>query len=335
MFDVFEVFISDVIHKENVLMLGVEHIVGNHNKGSGTFFFGNKINALVNGSRVLLCEDKLTFSSENGEFLITFGHADIKAFRKGKNFFKFHSGSGAANCGSGNGVEHKIGRIEAELNAFSVNSKGRFRKIHIGSDEIRFRRFKTAVFTMEGTHMIIMIIIIGKSMQTFRADFCVVGAASAFFGGTFVFSESKPDNGIFSAPANLLGNRVVCVKNKSGSGGDSHFYLIENDFRAAVTDDLVAEKVCDKKIIRFYFLNKETEPAFIYFENGIIRFYPSFKSAVGEKRSGDSAKHVGTEAIVDYGKTVFSKNMGDHIGSGGFSVCSGDADYFSVEFKAF
>ena len=26
--------------------------------------------------------------------------------------------------------------------------------------------------------------------------------------------------------------------------------------------------------------------------------------------------------------------MGDHIGSGGFSVCSGDADYFSVEFKA-
>ena len=171
-------------------------------------------------------------------------------------------------------------------------------------------------------------------MQTFGADFCVVGAASAFFGGTLVFSKSKPDNGVFVPPAYLLGNGIVCVEKKGGSGGDSHFDFIENDFRTAVSYDLVAEKVCDKKIIGSYFLNKETEPAFVDFENGIIRFNSSAKSAVREKRGGDSAEHVGTEAVVDYGKTVFAENMGDHIGSGGFSVGSGDADYFSVEFKA-
>ena len=183
--------------------------------------------------------------------------------------------------------------------------------------------------------MIIMVIIIGKLMHAFGADFCVVGSASAFIGGTFVFTESKPDNFVVFSPAYLLGNGVVCVKDISGSGGYAEFYLFKNDFRTAVANDLVAEKVCDKNIIRGDFFYKEAEPAFVNFKNGKIRFYLTFKSAVVKKRGGDSAKHIGTEAVIDHGISVFAENVSNHVGSGGFSVGSGDADDFSAEFKIF
>ena len=35
------------------------------------------------------------------------------------------------------------------------------------------------------------------------------------------------------------------------------------------------------------------------------------------------------------GRAVFTEDMGHHVGGGGFSVCAGDADYLSAEFKAF
>ena len=180
-----------------------------------------------------------------------------------------------------------------------------------------------------------MIIIIGKLVHAFGADFCIICSASAFVGGAFVFSESKPDNRVIDSPAYLLGYGVIGVENIGCSGGYAEFYFLKNNFRAAVADNLVAKKVCYKDIVRGDFFYKEAKPAFVDFENGKIRFYFAAESAVCEKSGGNSAEHIGAEAVVDYGKAVFTENMGYHIGGGGFSVGAGDADDLSAEFKAF
>ena len=82
------------------------------------------------------------------------------------------------------------------------------------------------------------------------------------------------------------------------------------------------------------FLYKKAQPALVNFDNGIVRLYPAAKGAAAEQRRGHAAQHIGAEAVVDDGKTVFPQNMGNHIGGGGFSVCTGNADYFSVKAQA-
>ena len=132
----------------------------------------------------------------------------------------------------------------------------------------------------------------------------------------------------------LLGNRVVCIENIGCSRGYTELDFFENDFRTAVTDNLVTKKVSKKNVIRGNFFYEEAEPAFINFQNGEIRFCFSAKGAVGKKGSCDSAEHVGTEAVVDNGVSVFAEHMGYKVRGGCFSVCTGDADNLALEFKA-
>ena len=59
--------------------------------------------------------------------------------------------------------------------------------------------------------MVIVVILVGKGVHTFRANAGVVGAAGAALCGAFVFAEGEPNNRVVPVPRKLLRNRVVGV----------------------------------------------------------------------------------------------------------------------------